>query len=129
MELYDKARELGEMILETKEGKRFYDAKFVYNGDAEAQKVLAGYMHARNLLQSKAQTNSITEEEFQEELKKLQEIGKKTQENPIVDELLTAQDEFNQLVNTVLGILKETVVKDEENGGCSGSCSSCGGCH
>ena len=36
--VYEKARELGEMLLETKEGKRYYDAKYVYDGDDEAKK-------------------------------------------------------------------------------------------
>jgi len=130
MTVYEKARELGEMILETKEGKRFYDAKFIYQGDDDAKKVLTGYMQYRNLLHSKVRDGSISEEDLKGEIQKLNALGDKAKENTVVGELMAAEDEFNALVNSVLNVLKETVLKDdEESGSCSGSCSSCGGCH
>ena len=130
MTVYEKARELGEMILETKEGKRFYDAKFIYRGDDNAKEVLTEYMRYRNILRSKAGDGSISEEELKSGIQKLNALGDKAKENAVVKELMDAEDNFNALVNPVLNILKETVLKDdEEGGGCGGSCSSCGGCH
>ena len=130
MTVYEKARELGEMILETKEGKRLYDAKFIYGGDDDAKKVLTEYMMYRNILRSKAGDGSKTEEELKSEIQKLNDLGEKAKENAVVKELMDAEDKFNTLVNSVLNILKETVLKDEEESeGCTGSCSSCGGCH
>lgn len=128
MTVYEKARELGEMLLETKEGKRLYDAKFVYKEDLEARKALTEYMQYRNILQSKVNTGSVSEEQIKDEIEKLNEIGKKARENKVVAELMDAEEEFSKIVNSVLGILKDTVLENEE-GGCSGSCSSCGGCH
>ncbi len=128
MSVYEKARELGEMILETKEGKRLYDARFIYQGDDDAKKALTEYMQYRNILQEKVHDGSVSEEQLQEEIGKLNKIAEKAKENKVVSELMEAEDEFNKLVNSVLGILKDTVLKDEE-GGCSGNCSSCGGCH
>ncbi len=130
MTVYEKARELGEMILETKEGKRLYDAKFIYGGDDDAKKVLTEYMMYRNILRSKAGDGSISEEELKSEIQKLNVLGEKAKENAVVKELMDAEDKFNTLVNSVLNILKETVLKEEEESeGCTGSCSSCGGCH
>ena len=130
MTVYEKARELGEMILETKEGKRLYDAKFIYGGDDDAKKVLTEYMMYRNILRSKAGDGSISEEELKSEIQKLNVLGEKAKENAVVKELMDAEDKFNTLVNSVLNILKETVLKDEEESeGCTGICSSCGGCH
>ena len=130
MTVYEKARELGEMILETKEGKRLYDAKFIYGGDDDAKKVLTEYMMYRNILRSKAGDGSISEEELKSEIQKLNVLGEKAKENAVVKELMDAEDKFNTLVNSVLNILKETDLKDEEESeGCTGSCSSCGGCH
>ena len=130
MTVYEKARELGEMILETKEGKRLYDAQFRYGGDDDAKKVLTEYMMYRNILRSKAGDGSISEEELKSEIQKLNVLGEKAKENAVVKELMDAEDKFNTLVNSVLNILKETVLKDEEESeGCTGSCSSCGGCH
>lgn len=129
MTVYEKARELGEMILETKEGKRFYDAKFVYEGDEEAKRILAEYSQFKNTLQLKVNDGSISEEDLKQEIDKLNQMGVNARKNTVVAELTDAEKEFNGLVNTVLGILKETVLKDEENSGCSGNCSSCGGCN
>ncbi len=127
MSVYEKARELGEMILETKEGKRYYDAKYVYDGDEDAQKALIEYSQAKSILQNKVHEGNISEEEFKEEFKKLNEISEKARQNPVVNELMNSESDFNKLVNSIFDILKVTVTKSE--GGCSGSCSSCGGCH
>lgn len=127
MSVYEKARELGEMILETKEGKRYYDAKYVYDGDDDAKKALMEYSQFKSILQNKVHEGNLSEEEFKEELSKLNKIGEKAQQNPVVSELMSAEGEFNRLVNSVFDILKGTVTKSD--GGCSGSCSSCGGCH
>ncbi len=130
MSIYEKARELGEMILETDEGKRLYDAKFVYQGDEDAKSVLSQYMQFRNALQVKMQSGELSEEEFKVEFEKLKKFGEDAKKNEVVAELMAAEEQFNRVVNSVLGILKETVLKDdEEAGGCSGSCSSCSGCH
>ena len=84
----------------------------------------------RNILRSKAGDGSISEEELKSEIQKLNVLGEKAKENAVVKELMDAEDKFNTLVNSVLNILKETVLKDEEESeGCTGSCSSCGGCH
>ena len=129
MSVYDKARELGEMILETKEGKRLFDARFVFSGDDEAKKIMMEYNQFRSILQGKVNEGSISEEDFKVELAKLNQMGKKAEENPVVAELMASENEFNKLVGTVLDILKQTVLKDENSDGCTGSCSSCGGCH
>ena len=98
MTVYEKARELGEMILETKEGKRLYDAKFIYGGDDDAKKVLTEYMMYRNILRSKAGDGSISEEELKSEIQKLNVLGEKAKENAVVKELMDAEDKFNTLV-------------------------------
>lgn len=127
MSVYKMARELGEMILETKEGKRFYDAKFVYEGDDDAKKALSEYLNFRNLIQSKFHNENLSQDDLKTEIDKLNEIAAKAQKNTVVAELMASEKEFNALVNTVLDILKGTVLKDDS--GCSGNCSSCGGCH
>lgn len=128
MSVYDKARELGEMMLETKEGKRLYDARFAYRENNEAKKVFTEYMQFRNMLDSKIHSGAVSENEIKTEIEKLNAALEKAKENPTVKELLEAENDFNALVNSVLNVLKETVLKDDENG-CSGRCSSCGGCH
>lgn len=124
MSVYEKARELGEMILETKEGKRMYDAEFVYSQDKQAQSVFKEYMSKRNVLIERAE--EIGEENLKQEIKKLNDMEKEIRKNEVLAELLESREDFSRLVNSVLGILKETVLKDE--GGCNGKCSSCKGC-
>lgn len=129
MTVYEKARELGELMLESKEGKRLYDAKFVFEGDDDAKRLFAEYTRLDSITRAKMKEGNMSQDELAAEIDKLNKMGEKVLENSAAAELMKAREEFNGLVNTVLEILRETVLKDEGNSGCSGSCSSCGGCH
>jgi len=127
MSVYKMARELGENILQTKEGKRFYDAAFIYEGDEEAKRILSEYTLFKQNVQLKCHDKNISKEELDADFERLNQMSLKAEENPVVAELMASEKEFNALINTVLEILKGTIFKEQN--GCSGNCSSCGGCH
>lgn len=51
--------------------------------------------------------------------------------NPVINDMVQAESEFNTVINRVMNIFQSTITGecDDEECGCTGSCSSCGGCH
>lgn len=129
MTVYEKARELGELLLETEQAKRLTDARYIFDGDEQAQKALFDYTEYRNNVVNKMEDGSLKPEQYKEEAKKINEMAKELKNTPIVGDMLKAESEFNSLVNQVMEILKVTINGEEETSGCTGNCSGCSGCH
>ena len=129
MEIYNKARELAEMLLETEEGKAMADAKYIFDGNQEAKKMLFDYSQYRDSVQVRMESGALSQDEFQKETEKMNEMIKNLREDPIIGEMIRTENEFNKLVNQVMNVFKATIMGNNEDGGCSGSCGSCSGCH
>ena len=63
--------------------------------------------------------------------KVLDQMGAELNKNQVVADMVRAEDEFNKFVGQVMNVFNATLSGDSENsnGGCTGSCSTCGGCH
>ncbi|MBR1737608.1 MAG: YlbF family regulator [Firmicutes bacterium] len=132
MTIYEKAKDLGESILETEQGKRASEARYVFDGDEEAQKMLSAFTSYRADIQMKVQNGELDEAQIAQESKKINDMAIEVQKNEVINELIKAERNLGVIVNEVFGILK-SIVDGEEEGcgdGCGGGCcSSCGGCH
>lgn len=128
-EIFDKARDLAEMLLETEEGKAMNDAKFVFDGDEEAQNMLNQYSIYRNSVQQRVQDGTITQEEFEKENEVMAEKIKELQANKVISDLFIAEQNFNHVINHVMNVFNATLAGEPEVGGCGGSCGGCSGCH
>lgn len=128
-EIFDKARELAQMLLETEMGKALNDARFVYDGNEEAQKMLEEYSAFRHDLQNKVNNDLISEEELDKQNEILRGKIKELQANPIIKDLFTAEQNFNNVVSHAMNIFNATLAGDTALAGCGGSCATCGGCH
>lgn len=128
MEIFQLARELGEKILETEQAKKLADAKYVFDGNKEAQEKLFAYSDFRQNLQMQMETGAIDEEGMKEASAKMNEMIKELRSHEIIGPMVRAENEFNALVNQVMAILKHTITGEEEHS-CNGSCSGCSGCH
>ena len=131
MTIYEKAKDLGEAILETEQGKRAVEARYIFDGNEEAQKMLSAFTSYRANIQMKAQNGELTDEQIEEESSKINDMAIEVQKNEIINELIKAEKNLGIIVNEVFGILKGIVDGEEEGcgDGCGGCCSSCGGCH
>ncbi len=126
--IYEAARELANMILETEEGKAYNDAKYIFDGDEAAKALLQDYSTFRNAVQTRIQNGEITQEELDEQNVKLKAKIEELTNNEVINNLFIAERNFNNVFTAAMNIVTATVQGDE-SGGCSGSCSTCGGCH
>ena len=131
-EILELAQKLGQAIADSDEVKTFHEMEKIFYSDEEAQNVMNTYEEERAAMTVKAKEGGMTAENlqlFQTEMKKSMD---KLMANATVREYLEAKSNFNDIVKKVNAIISFCIQGEEElaaDGGCSGNCSSCGGCH
>ncbi len=128
MEIFELAAQLGKALKEDAKLVRLEAAKKAYETDKELQKCMVEYE-----VQQKALQHEITKEErdtmFIDVIqKRIDELYKMIMEHPVFAELNEAQAEVNELMNAVNSTITFNIT-GEKPSACTGSCSSCSGCH
>lgn len=133
MSIYDKARDLADEILKTKEAKKFLEMKYILDGDIDAQEKLNNFEKLKKEI--KIKRNSLTKEELEQKNKELEDITAQIKEDIVLKDYFLAEKEFNTLVNSAMDIFNATLFgefedEDATQGGCcgSGGCAGCSGC-
>lgn len=127
-EILQKAKELGIMIAESGEFEMLKIAEERQLADPEAQKLMMEYATKRDELTKKASSPDVTKEEFEELRNQIQAEFEKICVNENIKAYLDANAAFSNMINQVNSIIGY-FVKGGEEGGCSGNCSGCSGCH
>lgn len=129
--VFDKARELAEMLLESEQGKRMNETRYIFECNEAARAELLNYTNYMQAAQMRIGEGGLSQEETDKETQKLREMRKRLQANPIINDMVAAESDFNLFVNHVMSVFQATLQGDPEgaDSGCTGSCSTCGGCH
>ena len=130
--VFDKARDLATALLESEAGKKVNDARFIFDGNEEAQKQLFEYSNFRTTLETGIRNMVLqAKKKLMHRLKFLTRWVQSLIKMQVVADMVRAEDEFNKFVGQVMNVFNATLSGDSENsnGGCTGSCSTCGGCH
>ena len=132
-EILEMAQKLGQAIADSEEIKVFREMEKIFNEDTEAQRVMNEYEAERAKMTVKAKETGMTPESlqlFQSEMKKSMD---KLMANKTVKEYLEAKSNFNDIIKKVNSIISFCIQGEDQElaseGGCSGNCGSCGGCH
>ncbi len=128
MEIFELAAELGKALKNDERLVKLEEAKKAYEADGELQKCMVEYE-----VQQKAMQHEITKPErdtmFIDVIqKRIDELYKKIMEHPVFVQLNEAQAEVNELMNAVNSTITFNIT-GEKPSSCTGSCSSCSGCH
>ncbi len=129
MEIFDKARELGEAIVTSDEYKALKLAEAKQEQDEEAMKLLQEYSALRRELGEEINKGDVSEERMNEIRTAVEEAYEKVTGNDIIADYINAQRAFQAVIDQMNAILSFHIT-GQMPGGCSGSCSTCGGgCH
>lgn len=128
-EIFEKARELGEAIIESKEYKELKEAELRQEQDEEALTLLKEYSDVRSRLASEIQKGDVDDGRIAEIREELEEAYEKMTTNDSITAYINAQRTFQAIIEQMNNILSFHIT-GKMPGGCSGNCSSCGGdCH
>jgi len=128
MSIFEKARELGEMLLQTEESAKFQDAREAFLENDEAVSLFGEFKEMQIDFQNRVSQGKVMDIEYESELKNVSRKLEDIKKHPLIGGLYESESVFYGLVNQTLNIIQATVTGEE--GGCGGNCSSgCGGCN
>lgn len=123
MSIYDKAKALADEIQASDELRRVKETELKMLIDMDAREIVESYQR----IQMEAINAGIAYDDLDEATKaQLTELEDKMQENPVIVEYMTANQELNQMLESVNMIISSALNPDSGNS-CS-SCSSAGNC-
>lgn len=127
MTIYELSRALGEAIRDQAITQEALAARAAYEADAEAKGLLEAYSQKQeeyNALLSQGNPDGAAVEKMGQEVR---DISRAIHANAVITRLLKSEDDFNELVRGVFGIVNATITGEDPS--CTGSCDSCAGCH
>lgn len=128
---YEKARELGDLILQSEQSLRLADATAEFKQSEEAQIKMNEYKAYQGNIQESMSKGVMSQDDFKIATKRLTEMAVEVKQDPVIGALIFAENEFNGFVNQVMNVLKMTITGESQAGCGEDSCSGCassGGC-
>jgi cell fate (sporulation/competence/biofilm development) regulator YlbF (YheA/YmcA/DUF963 family) len=125
MTIFEKTRELGEMIQESEEMKAFKEAEAAQKNDEPTQEQLKEFNLLRINLARDMQNGKISREDAVE--KNNAAFDELCQKAPLIREYAQAKKNFDEMVNQINTIINFYITGS--TGDCTHDCSTCGGCH
>lgn len=131
MDIIEKARELGQALMEDERCKRLQAAKAANDSDAKLQEFIGEFNLKK--IQMNNEFNKAPEQQSKEKLSKieqeLKDVYNKIMTTPTMVEFTAAKKDMDELIGHINSIIQMSV-SGEVDGSCSGNCASCGGgCH
>ncbi len=127
---FEKARELGNMILESEQSIMLADATNEYKNNEECVKKMEDYKAYQENVRTSMQSGTLEKEEITMLTQRLTEMAIELKSDPVIAALVNAENEFNGFVNQVMNVVKATIM-GQDNSGCGSEdgCSGCSGCN
>lgn len=125
MDIFEKTRELGEMIQQSELMQKTKELEAKQQSDEEASSLLKEFELNRLNLARDMQNGKLSREEA---IKKNNEaFDALCEKSPIIREYIDAKQQFDAMVQQVNQILNYYITGTDPN--CTHDCSTCGGCH
>ncbi len=129
--VFEKTRELGQALLESDVYKKMKEAEEKAMLNVEAAEMMALYLEKRSQIQEMMEVENPDPGAMKRLSDEMDEVQQKLQMVDDIVALTSARAEFNGLIGQINQVLQFIVTgrMTDEEGGCSGSCNSCSGCH
>lgn len=131
-QVFLKTRELGQALIESEIYKNMKAAEDKAMQNTQAADTMGKYMELRGQLQEMLSQPDPDTVKMQELSNEMDTVHDQLQNIDDIVNLTKAREDFNNLIGQVNQVLQFIVTGklDEPEGGCTGSCSTCGGsCH
>lgn len=124
------AKALGEAIVASEEYKNMQITEKAAMSDPAVAEAMGRYLELKNRIDSVMSQADADPEEISHYGREMDELQQQLNAMPAVDAMTTSRQKFSELMNQVNRVL-EFIITGEvaQEGGCTGNCGSCGGCH
>ena len=126
LELFQKSRELGELLIATDEYRKVQEAEAAFQQDELAQAKVAEFSGLQQEVQTLMQTPDPDQALIAEKAAALRDMQARLSEMPSIHAMNEAQTDFSKLLNQANQILR-FIITGQVDEGCTGSCATCGG--
>lgn len=129
--IFEKTRELGQALLESEAYTKMKEAEEKAMQNIEAAEMMALYLEKRSEIQAMMENENPDPAAMKRLSDEMDEVQQKLQMVDDIVALTAARAEFNGLIGQINQVLQFIVTgrMTDEEGGCTGSCDSCSGCH
>ena len=127
LELFQKSRELGELLVNTDEYRKVQEAEAAFQEDEVAQAKVAEFNALQQEVQTLMQPPDPDQALIAQKANDLRSMQASLTEMPSIQAMNEAQTEFSKLLTQVNQVLRFIITGQVDEGGCGGSCESCGG--
>ena len=125
MTIFEKTRELGQMIQDSDEMKAFKEAEANQQNDEATQEAMKEFnLNRLNLARDMHNGKLSRDEAVEKNNKAFEELCEKA---PLIKEYVDAKEKFDSMVNQINTIINFYITGS--TGECTHDCSTCGGCH
>ena len=134
MDVIMTARELGKAIQQDERFIRYVKAKLANDNDEDLQNAIGNFNVKRMELEKAAGEENKDEEKIKTLNEELRTIYGEIMASAPMVEYNTAKAHLDQMMNEVNIVLSKSLDGEDPEtltveSGCTGSCSTCGGCH
>ena len=123
------ARALGEAIVASEEYKAMQVTESAAMNDPAATEAMTRFMELRTSLNDAMSQPEPDAALIAQLGKEMDDVQQALNNMPSIDAMTTARQDFSAMMNSVNKILEFMITGEVEQGGCSGNCSGCSGCH
>lgn len=134
MDVIAMARELGKAIQQDERFIRYAKARLANDSDSALQEAIGQFNIARMELDREVNSENKDDEKVKLLNENLRKVYGDIMSSPAMVEYNTAKAELDTMVNEVNVIISKSIDGEDPetcdlHSGCTGSCSTCGGCH
>lgn len=134
MDVIKCVRELGKAIQQDERFIRYAKARLENDNNEELQAAIGNFNIVRMELDREANAEESDEAKVKELNEKLRAVYSEIMSSAAMVEYNTAKVELDQLMNEVNTVISKTLEGEDPEtcdtqAACTGSCSTCGGCH
>ena len=124
------AKALGEAIVASEEYKNMQITENAAMSDPAVAEAMGRYLELKNRIDAVMSQADADPDEISRYGREMDELQQQLNAMPAGDAMTTSRQKFSELMNQVNRVL-EFIITGEvaQEGGCTGNCSSCGGCH
>lgn len=134
MDVIEQVRNLGKAIQQDERFVRYAKARLANDNDTELQAAIGNFNIIRMELDRELNADEKDEVKVAELNEKLRSTYGEIMASPVMVEYNTAKAEVDSMVNEINTIISKCLDGEDPetcdtSAGCTGSCSTCGGCH